>query len=212
VTRKHSVLLFSGGVDSTLALHWALSERRVVHVLEIDFPDRPSGEMKAATRILRTLRPAAAYRLEVPFLHASKDGPAGYLPTRNLLYHAIAQSLAESLGAGSVVAGHLQEDAEGFPDADPRFFSQVERLAARGRPDGKRVTIENPLAAQSVESLAETLPVPLEWTWSCWAGGSKQCGRCEKCVRRAELLERFSRPRKTVSAARTPKANRAPRG
>lgn len=206
---KRSVLLFSGGVDSTLALYWSLRQKQEVHVLEVDFPDRPDGERTAASRILKKLRPATRLRLTVPFLRTAKRGPLGYLPTRNLLYHSMAQSLAESVEADVVVAGHIREDAEGFPDAEPKYFAEIETLAARGRPRPRHIRIENPLQKAGIEELARTLPIPLAWTWSCWNGRAKPCGRCEKCVRREDLLRRLNPPKATPWASKIPKANRA---
>lgn len=207
-----SIVLFSGGIDSTLALFWALSRHREVHVLELTFPERPRGETQAASKILRTLRPAARHIVALPFLRPGHRGPAGYLPTRNLLYHAIAQSLAETVGADTVVAGHLREDAEEFPDAEPQFFADLQILAARGRPVQTTIRIANPLQVAGVEELARELPIPLAWTWSCWRSGPRPCGRCEKCVRRADLLRRLSPPTDPAWAARTPRGSRSRRG
>lgn len=209
---KRGVLLFSGGVDSTLALHWSLKQLREVHVLEVDFPDRPRGEINAATKVLKRLRPSSRTRVIVPFLRAAQRGPAGYLPTRNLLYHSIAQSLAETIDADVVVAGHIREDAEGFPDAEPNYFAELEGLAMRGRPRAKRIRIENPLQKAGIEELARTIPIPLSWTWSCWNDRSKPCGRCEKCVRRDDLLRRLNPPTRTPWASKTPTGNRARQG
>ncbi len=209
---KRSVLLFSGGVDSTLALHWALRQRQEIHVLEIDFPDRPRGEQRAAAKILKELKPAYRLRITVPFLRTAKKGPTGYLPTRNLLYHTIAQSFAEAIDADLVVAGHIREDAEGFPDAEPKYFAELEELAARGRPSARKIRIENPLQKAGIEELARTLPIPIAWTWSCWKDRSKPCGRCEKCARRDDLLRRLNPPKRTPWASKIPKATRSRRG
>jgi 7-cyano-7-deazaguanine synthase len=210
--KRECVVLFSGGVDSTLALSWALRERRTVHVLEIDYPARPAGEILAAKRILRRLRPAGRTRLEVPFLKLQTALVEGYLPSRNLIYHVLAQGLAEQLGADSVVAGHVRDDAEEFPDAAPAYFTAIEDLAARGRPDGKHIPIENPLPREGVEELARASPVPLAWTWSCWEQGTQPCRRCEKCERREALIQRLNPPKRTPWAARTPKASLGRKG
>jgi hypothetical protein len=33
------------------------------------------------------------------------------------------------------------------------------------------------------------LGVPFHWTWSCYKGGEKHCGRCGTCVERLEAID-----------------------
>lgn len=205
------LVLFSGGIDSTLALAWSLGQGHDVHVLEFDFPERPRAEHNASSRILRRLRPSRHTRLPLPFsLRPAAAAPEGYLATRNLAFHALAQALAESVGARFVVAGHLERDAQSFPDARHDYFRAIENLAARGRPGRRRIRIVNPLAGKDRDArmrLARRLQAPIEDTWSCWYDGEAPCGVCEKCEERARLLRAAHPP---LAAAR-PRTGRRPK-
>lgn len=203
-------MLFSGGIDSTLALAWAQERGGAVHTLEIEWPGRPRGEARAARRILDRFRVRSRHVVRLPHDLRPRGAHDGYLASRNLVYHAVAQSLAEVLGAREVVAGHVDEDGRDFPDARPAFFRALAHLAAAGRPGGRRVPIRNPLSPSVARRLIGGLPVPLEWTWSCWRDRARPCGRCEKCTRRRALLKAVER--RSSSTAKTPKGSRTRRG
>jgi 7-cyano-7-deazaguanine synthase len=104
------------------------------------------------------------------------------MPARNLVYHAIALSLAEERGAEVVVAGHNRSDAASFADARPEFFRRLERLNG-----GPRIVL--PFAGLSdagVIRLARRLGAPLDLTWSCYRDGARPCRRCAACRGRLE--------------------------
>jgi 7-cyano-7-deazaguanine synthase len=207
------IVLFSGGVDSTLALAWALRQGHEVTTLQFEFPERPAAERGAAQDVLRALRPQHQLTLQLPFpLRPRPPAKEGYLSARNLLFHAIAQSLAESSGAKFVVAGHLERDGLSFPDAKHDYFRAIEALAAKGRPGRRRNRILNPLAGKDRDermALARRLKAPVDLTWSCWYDGEAPCGVCEKCEERLRLLRAAHPP---LAASRPRTGRRPPRG
>jgi 7-cyano-7-deazaguanine synthase len=207
---KRLLVLFSGGIDSTLALQWARENARHVEVLEVDHPARPEGERRAARRILRRVATTKRHLVRIPFDLRVGRPAKGYLASRNLLFHAIAQSLSEARGLQAVVAGHVRRDATSFADARPAFLERISRLAAAGRAGRRHIPIVTPITATARRSLAARSVAPLDWTWSCWRLGGRPCGVCQKCRERAKALDRLnSRP---ASALRTPKDFRARRG
>lgn len=118
--------------------------------------------------------------------------PSTYVPGRNLVFLALAASLADSLGADRVVIGANDLDYSGYPDCRPEFIRSFQRTAALGTrmgAEGKAVKVEAPLMKldkAGIVRLAVKLKAPLHLTWSCYEGGAKPCGRCDSCKLRAK--------------------------
>jgi 7-cyano-7-deazaguanine synthase len=174
---KKAIVLVSGGIDSAAALWWA-RERFRPTALSFDGGGRPGGEVRACERIVRAAR-VPHLRVPAPYL---RPEPSGYVPARNLVIHSIAISIAETVGAVAVVAGHNRSDAEIFKDARPGFFRRLERLNG-----GMKILL--PFAARTDAEVileARRLGVPLHLTWSCYRDGRRPCGRCSACRGRIE--------------------------
>jgi 7-cyano-7-deazaguanine synthase len=204
-----AIVLLSGGMDSATALYWALQQGFTVQAVTVNYRGRAAHERRAARRLaaragvpcrevaLPFLASAADLREATPDALAGLTVPEGYLPARNLLFYALAAYYAEVLNADVIVGGHVKSDAEGFPDATPAFFQDVERLISASqlmqgdRP--KRVRLRLPFLAWSkteVAALALRLGVPLDLTWSCYYDRDAECGACEACQEQREAVRR----------------------
>ncbi|HNQ34511.1 MAG TPA: 7-cyano-7-deazaguanine synthase QueC [bacterium] len=204
-----AVLLLSGGLDSATVLYWARRRRFEIHPLFFDYGQRHLRERRAAVRLARLngleLR---VVRIRFPWggsslLEAGRELPdsapeaigrsipSTYVPARNLVFLAHALSGAEALGAGSILIGANSLDYSGYPDCRPEFyraFNRVARLGTRAGVEGRPVRVVTPLLRLSksgIIRLGTRLGVPYQFTWSCYAGGRRPCGRCESCRLRA---------------------------
>ena len=134
-----AIVLFSGGIDSTTALFWALDQGFEVIALSLNFPSRAQQELQATRRIAKMIK-AQYIEVSLPFLQSATDlrrydlhalnditVPEGYIPTRNLIYYALAAYYSEVYSAEYIIAGHLETDSIGFPDATPAFFHRSNR-------------------------------------------------------------------------------------
>lgn len=116
--------------------------------------------------------------------------PVTYVPARNTIFLSFALSYAEAIGADSIFIGANAIDFSGYPDCRPgyfKIFNQLTLVATKKGARGKKIKIFTPLIYKTKTAIvraALNLGVPLELTWSCYAGGKKPCGACDSCVLR----------------------------
>lgn len=196
-----ALVLLSGGIDSAVALWWALDAGHEVVPLSFVYPGRPRGEADAARALAACARVPAPLEAPLPFLREASEvpgweaAPRGYVPARNALFYAAAAFHAELLGCNLVVGGHNGGDGDRFPDASPGFFRDLERLLGRGlwRPPGgerpgPRLTMPLlRLSKREVVELGRALGVPLDLAWSCYEDGDVACGECPSCLENVGL-------------------------
>jgi 7-cyano-7-deazaguanine synthase len=193
-------------MDSAALLYWALKQNYTVHAVTYNYPSRPSQELKATLKIACSVG-VDCIEVALPFLQTGADikkenstafkgvkVPEGYVPARNLVFYSLAYYHAEVYGANLIMGGHVKTDREGFPDATPTFFQEVERLV-----NSVKLSKEPPIQLMmpfiektkvDVVKVAVKLGVPLELTWSCYYDRDEQCGKCVSCLERAEAFEK----------------------
>ncbi|MCS7311904.1 MAG: 7-cyano-7-deazaguanine synthase [Acidobacteria bacterium] len=202
-----AIVLFSGGLDSTVALWWVRYQDWKPVPLSVDYAGRPRGEREAAREIAAVAR-VEILEVALPFyrdLQAwRREGVlpgdlAGvnpvYLPAKNLLFYAIAAYYAEVLGATRIVGGHYRHDGILFPDASTAYFARLGDLIADGL-YSHRPRLELPfleLAKDAVVQLGLALGAPLGLTWSCYWDGPMPCGQCEGCQEKEAALRTVGR-------------------
>ena len=211
--KKQAVVLFSGGLDSTTALSWALAKGYKCLAVSFDYGQRHSRENAAARAIARRLG-VKLYEIKLDFpwfascslvnkkltlpdvklarIGRKGDIPSTYVPGRNLVFASVGFSLADAVGADAIVLGPNVVDYSGYPDCRPEFYRALEKAAAFGTrrgAGGRKIKILTPLIALSkagIAKLGARLNAPLELTWSCYNGGRKPCGHCDSCKLRAK--------------------------
>lgn len=206
-----SVVLLSGGQDSTTALYWAKAKFPGLPPLALCFGygQRHQKEVLAAEQL--SSRAGAVYKymdLSQVFLSMNLQSalltagslseqhvgnpklPSTFTPGRNIVFHALAQIIAYQCGVSHVVSGVCQTDFVGYPDCRDYFV----RLLALAVNFGLESDIQfhTPLMfltkSQTVE-LAQTLPGcmdALAFSWTCYEGKEEPCQHCPSCVLRAQ--------------------------
>lgn len=209
--KKKAVVLFSGGLDSTTCLYWAINQGYECEALTVSYGQRHDREILAAQMIARNLGiKHHLITLNLPWLVSSSlvdkkqdlpnlsleeiagaGIPSTYVPGRNLMFLAIAGSLLDTIDADAIIAGPNAIDFSGYPDCTPAFFKSAADALNRGTKRGVQEGIEvlaplMRLSKTEIVKLAASLNVPFELTWSCYAGGKKPCGQCDSCKLRAK--------------------------
>jgi 7-cyano-7-deazaguanine synthase len=205
-----SVVLLSGGVDSTTALAIARARGDECHTLAFDYGQRHRAELAAARRLSvaldaighRELRVALGElggsaltdkRIGVPE-HGGAGIPITYVPARNTVFLSLGMAVAEVIGADQIVIGVNAIDYSGYPDCRPEYiaaFQELARLATKRGVEGGTLTIDAPLIAMSKADIIRRggeLGIDYSMTVSCYQADEqgRACGRCDSCRLRRE--------------------------
>ncbi len=219
-----TVVLLSGGMDSTAALYEARARHEVAAALSFDYGSKHNHkEIPCAAWHCRKLQiPHQVIALDfVPALFASAllksggDIPDGHyeeatmkqtvVPFRNGIMLAIAAGYAESLGAqGLVIAAHAGDHAI-YPDCREAFMQAMADAMRLGTYAG--IELLRPFinfTKAQIAARGHELGVDFSQTWSCYKGGEVHCGTCGTCVERREAFLLAHLPDPTVYASTAP--------
>ena len=200
-----SVVLLSGGLDSTTALALARARGDECHTLAFDYGQRHRAELAAARRVSASLGAAAhremrvslgdsaARRSPIRRIAVPKHGGAGipvtYVPARNTVFLSLGLALAEVVIADKIVIGVNAVDYSGYPDCRPEYIAAFQALA-RLRPNAASRAalsyIDAPLITLSKADIIRRgleLGVDYSLTVSCYQADEqgRACGRCDSC-------------------------------
>lgn len=208
-----AVVLFSGGLDSSVALADVIDRGDEPLPLFVDYGQRHlAAELAAAERVVAHFglalhrssvalgRSAGASSLtgegavpvdRTPAAMVAGGVPSTYVPGRNTILLALGLSLAEATGASAVVIGANATDASGYPDCREGFLALLSAAFTRV----VDVRIDAPNIARdklSVVRRALALKVPVDLTWSCYqpTAAGTPCGRCDACHLRDLAIRR----------------------
>lgn len=212
-----SIVLLSGGLDSTVNFKITLDGGSVLKALTFDYGQRAArreteaaaamcerfGVSHEAIRLpwLRRITTTALVRRDrsVPRPQndeldaggrASVSAAQVWVPNRNGAFLAIGASFAEALGADEVVPGFNREEAASFPDNSPEFIAAVNaalRFSTRSRVRVRCHTSRR--KKRSILRLGLDIGAPLDLVWCCYEGGRAMCGQCESCLRFVRAVE-----------------------
>lgn len=203
---KDSILVLSGGMDSTTLLH----ERKEQIALAVTFDygskhnareiecARKNCEMLGIEHLVIPLEFMGRY-FKSSLLIGGEDIPEGHyeddnmkstvVPFRNGIMLSIAAGLAESRGLKKVMLANHGGDHAIYPDCRPGFVSAMGEAIRQGTYDG--IVIDAPytdITKSDIARIGKKIGVDYSLTYSCYKGGEKHCGKCGTCVERMEAL------------------------
>lgn len=204
-----AVVLFSGGLDSTVLASHLMSTGTEVRLLSIDYGQRHAKELAHGEALAKhmnlprksLLLPDLADLLkgssltddsvELPKGHYAEESmKATVVPNRNMILLALAGGYALSSGFDTIAYAAHAGDHFIYPDCRPEFAEAMEK--ALGLADWNDLSLYRPfvdMTKADLVRLGTELETPLDMTWSCYAGMDVHCGKCGTCVERKEAFE-----------------------
>lgn len=204
---KDTVLILSGGMDSTTLLYDF--KDRIALALSFDYGSNHNArELAMAAENCR--------RLDVPHLVIPLDFMGKYfassllagadaipdgnydeenmkstvVPFRNGIMLAIAAGLAESRGLKHVMMANHSGDHTIYPDCRPEFVDAMNEAIRLGTFPG--ITLLSPycnLNKGQIAARGAELGMDYSLTYSCYRGGEHHCGTCGTCRERKEAFQ-----------------------
>jgi len=198
-----TVLLASGGLDSTTLAYSLIAKGAVVIPLFINYGQHcATTEYEtlmevlpfACRRRVRIVNISDVYQGALSRLIREPDlwkedmsGDPLYLPYRNLLLLTVGAAFAQSHNCNRLYAAFINSNHAKEIDCSAKFFTALGTIFT----DYGGVRVQMPFRHMSkyrVARLALRLRVPVAKTFSCQAASRIPCGACPNCVDRLEAL------------------------
>ncbi|WP_022665125.1 7-cyano-7-deazaguanine synthase QueC [Desulfospira joergensenii] len=219
MSKKKSVVLSSGGIDSTTAMAMAKERGNEIYSLSFSYGQRHSAELESARKVAKALGVKAHKIIDIDLrqfggsaltddIHVPKhenadqlkedEIPITYVPARNTIFLSYAMAWAEVLKASSIYIGVTAVDYSGYPDCRPEFIRAFETMANLATKTGVTgevsLKIETPLIQMSKAQIIQTgysLGVDYSLTISCYDPDEtgRSCGHCDSCLHRKKGFE-----------------------
>lgn len=199
---KKTVILFSGGLDSTTVLYYALSRGYKCNCLMFDYGQKHNKELKSAVKIAKAVKVEySIIKINLPWsndvltnknksvpIHKvlPKTVPPTYVPGRNTLFLSYALSLAQSINAQAIFIGVNAIDFSNYPDCTTNFIKTYNNVLKALK---TKIIVQTPLLKLNkaqIINLGTKLNVPYKDTWTCYNGYKKPCMECDSCKLRAK--------------------------
>ena len=203
-----TILIHSGGMDSTVLLYHLLEEGNTVKALSVDYGQRHRRELDYARELTATLgvehrvadltsvtgllagSSLTSADIDVPEGHYAEDNmKATVVPNRNMILLSLAAGWAISSRFDHVSYAAHAGDHDIYPDCREIFTDALDKAIRLA--DWHEVSLHRPFVNRTkadIATLGEKLKVPFEKTWSCYKGGEQHCGLCGTCVERREAF------------------------
>ena len=195
-----SVVLLSGGIDSTVCL-WMARAQGPVTALCVDYGQVAAESERRRAAMLADAVKASFRHVAIPGLGAvlasSLTGGGDVaqaaqtvVPGRNAILLSIAAGVAQSINADTVWIGCNRTDEDNYRDCREYFLREMQdALEVYG------VKIRRPLVGMTKAQVvreAQRLLVPLAATSSCYLGTA--CGKCAACLTTAAAMADSQQP------------------
>lgn len=210
MAETESIVLFSGGIDSTTALYWALRRYQKVRPLTFDYGQRNRVEIGLAGKLCRQLRlPHKILKVDLSQIGGStltdrsiklpvikrlgelpQGPPPTYVPFRNGIFLSLAAAWAEACGSSNIVCGFHVFDSPDYPDTRTAFISAMQKavnLGSASATAGRKIRLLAPfvrMKKSEIIRLGLSLGADYSYSVSCYRGDEVPCGRCSSCLLR----------------------------
>jgi len=206
---KDIVILYSGGMDSSVALYKYADRIRLAvsfnygskhNDMEIRYAKLNCQKLGIEHRVIEMDLNKMGFVSDL--LQSGGEIPDGHyedenmkktvVPFRNGIMLSIAAGIAESIDCKYLLISNHAGDHAIYPDCRENFIQSMSQAISFGTYN--QVEILAPFTLISKREIAlegKKIEVPFENTYSCYNGNETHCGTCGTCTERKEALEGF---------------------
>lgn len=215
--KKRSVVLLSGGLDSSVNLLAAHKNTEIVLALTFDYGQRAAKKEIASARLqaekigvphqvvelgwLREITKTSLvnHDMDIPvhvaidsYVETQETAKRVWVPNRNGVFLNIAAAFAESLAADIIIPGFNREEAQTFSDNSESFLNAMTNSLNYSTANQVAVhcyttTMDKPEIAE----LGKDLGLDFSLVWPCYFGDDVPCGKCESCLRFKRAVQKI---------------------
>lgn len=209
---KDSVLIASGGMDSTTMLYDY--KDRIALAISFDYGSNhnsreiPFAQLHCERLGIKHIVISLAFFKEyfkssllegadaIPEGNYDDDNMAStVVPFRNGIMLSIAAGIAESNGLKYIMMANHGGDHAIYPDCRSEFVDAFDKAVQTGTYIGVRLlTPYTKWTKTVIARRGAELGIDYSETWSCYKGGEVHCGKCGTCTERREALREAGIP------------------
>jgi 7-cyano-7-deazaguanine synthase len=199
-----SLLLCSGGLDSTTLAYWMREQDFTLLPLFLDYGQHcVEKEWRTLKQVLPTKGVLAPERVDVSGIFRSSKSRLIvepnlwtehvvdddlYIPYRTLLFFSVGAAFAQTHGIVDVYSGYINSNHAKEIDCSAAFLNRLDALAENVGPVRFHMPFRHWSKSQVVAE-AMRLGVGIGSTYSCQLFSDTPCGACPNCVERLNAIE-----------------------
>ena len=206
---KDIVILYSGGMDSSVALHRYADRIQLAvsfnygskhNTREIEFAARNCKTLGIEHRVIELDLNKMGFVSDL--LQSGGKIPNGHYADANMnktvvrfrngIMLSIAAGIAESFQCNKLLISNHAGDHTIYPDCRPDFIQSMNDAIRYGTYNNIEILAPfTRMTKRQIALIGKEIGVPFENTYSCYNGQEIHCGTCGTCVERKEALEGF---------------------
>ncbi len=203
-----ALIVYSGGLDSTVLLHLLKKQGKADAALCVDYGQKHHNELEFAKanceklgvpieiadlKSLTHLFGASSLTdvtQEIPDGNYATDNmKSTVVPNRNMILIAIAAARAIAIGTNEVAYAAHSGDHAIYPDCRDEFANALDKTLSLCHYEP--IKLLRPFVKMNkcdIVRLGSELGVDFSQTWSCYKGDEIHCGKCGTCAERREAF------------------------
>lgn len=212
MTNKDSIIIYSGGLDSTTLLYE--EQTRIALAVTFDYGSNHATREIACAQYHCKLLSIEHLVIELGFMsryfnssllsgadaipcgnYSEDNMKSTVVPFRNGIMLSVACGLAESRGLKRVLIANHGGDHAIYPDCRPGFIAAMNGAMQAGTYDGvELVAPYTNISKADIVRRGSVLGIDYSKTYSCYRGGKQHCGTCGTCTERHEAFREAGIP------------------